>query len=96
MLFNPTDRIRLMTFELYLEECAEVFRIEEKSAGNFFQAWCHIETMAVTAPHTGGYIRVIDDNGEIVIEAGLLVALETIKHCTINDCSLKRLPLQVA
>jgi len=89
MLSNNPGRAHWMTFELVLEGTEETLVSETANVTNALEVWCLLEAIALKAVHASGYIRVIDDNGETVIVAGLHIALETIKFCKNEKCELK-------
>jgi len=78
MQFNKYNRNRTVKLELFLEGSNEAALMEEWQVENLFDAWRQVEAMTLKTPHPHGFIRVTEDNGDIIIVAGLLVVLQTI------------------
>jgi hypothetical protein len=55
-------------------------------------AWRHVEALAFEHKDSlGSYILVKDENGGVIIRAGISTALQSIQRCRRANCALKRL-----
>jgi hypothetical protein len=53
--------------------------------------WCRVEAFALRMRKgAGAFIRVLDEQGNLLVLAGVTTALASISACSCEDCPIKR------
>jgi len=92
--FDADCGARLFKFQLFTDGSTDAFVTEEWTVRSFKEAWCFIELIAQDSPDPRGLIYVSNEAGDILIVAGVAIALSAMHRCELPKCERKELSSQ--